>query len=118
MHLARALGLIAVNFVIAACICLSTGIGDSGTGVLIRNGTSGQITVTEVAQAPDGSDLVSRLAVGGERQSLWHFRTGSQVTLSATSATGTPIFCHRYAYEELRRADSDITITAGVLDCH
>jgi hypothetical protein len=85
--------------------------------VRIRNGTAGPITVSEVAQAPGGSDLVSHIAVGGERQSLWQFRTGSRVTLSATSETGTPIFCHRYAYEELRRIDSDITITAGVFDC-
>jgi hypothetical protein len=75
------------------------------------------VTLTEVAQGPSGIDLVSGLGPGEERPALWHFTTGSVVTLRANGSAGTFIYCHRFSYEELRRTDNVVTIVESKNDC-
>ena len=108
-----------VAIVLGACVCSSVptfGIGDSGTGLRIRNDTGAAVTLVEVGQ-DSGRDLVSHLGVGQERATLWHFTTGSRITLRATSETSQLIYCHSFSYEELRGLDSLVSMTQGRLDC-
>ena len=120
MSMLRQVALLPLVFVLSACLCVpprGAGIGDSGTDITIRNAASERITLTEVAQGPQGTDLVTHLAPGEERRSLWHFTTGSRVTIRASSDSGLVNYCHRFVYEEVRSADSVVVIQAGRLDC-
>jgi hypothetical protein len=83
---------------------------------VILNATTRTVTVTEVGQN-SGRDLVSTLNAGEERVALWHFTTGSKVTVRAASETGTIIYCHQFTYEELRPAGNRVLIGEGKLDC-
>jgi hypothetical protein len=76
-----------------------------------------KITLFEVGQN-SGRDLVSMLGPSDERVSLWHFTSGSKVTLRAEAAPGRLIYCHSFTYGELRAAQSRISISDGRLDCH
>jgi len=116
----RFLAILPLFLLLSACMCIPPagfGIGNSGTDVFIRNGTSEQVTLTEVAQGPSGTDLVSRLEPGEQRPALWHFTTGSLVTLRATSASGGFTYCHRFSYEEIRRTDNVVAIVESKNDC-
>lgn len=92
------------------------GIGNTGTDVVIVNATSRTVTVTEIGQS-NGRDLVSTLKAGDERAALWHFTTGSKVTLRAASDSGTIIYCHQFTYEELRPSGNRVFVEEGRLDC-
>lgn len=100
--------------VLSGCLCVpprGSGIGDSGTSVTIRNGTGADISVIEVRQGAGNKDLVSPLAAGAVRQSLWHFTTGSLITVRALDEAGRETFCHRFSYQEVRAADGVVVIT-------
>jgi hypothetical protein len=72
--------------------------------------------VTEVGQSA-GRDLVNVLTPAEERAALWHFTSGSKVTVRAAAETGTVIYCHQFTYEELRPTGNRVLITEGRLDC-
>ena len=91
-------------------------IGDTGTDVRIRNGTATRLTLTEVGE-DSGRDLVTRLGIGEERVTAWHFKTGTKVTLRAADEAGQIVYCHGFTYEELRAASSRVTISESRLDC-
>ena len=117
VFLSICLGAVAIFITGCGCILVPPqGIGSTGTDVVILNATTRTVTVTEVGQN-SGHDLVSTLNAGEERVALWHFTSGSKVTLRAASDTGTIIYCHQFTYEELRPSGNRVLIEVGQLDC-
>ena len=101
------------------CALLSAACGsaDSGTSVLLRNGSDTTLHVREVG-INSGADIVTELAPGSERKTLWRFSTGSKVTLKAEERGGQLVFCHQYTYDEIRQSNGEITLVKGKLDCN
>ena len=119
-EVSHSLAALPLSLLLSACLCIPPagfGVGNSGTDVFIRNGGSEQLTVTEVGQGPSGSDLVSGLGPGEQRPALWHFTSGSLVTLRATAASGGFAYCHRFSYEEIRRTANVVAIVESKNDC-
>jgi len=117
VFLSICLGVVAIFLAGCACVLAPPpGIGNTGTDVVILNATTRTVTVTEVGQ-DSGRDLVSTLNAGEERVALWHFTTGSKVTLRAAVETGTIIYCHQFTYEELRPSGNRVVIKDEQLDC-
>jgi hypothetical protein len=105
----RLLGLACLGLLLVAC-------PDTGTSVRIHNSTSATVRVREVA-VHSGADIVTTLAPGSDRQSLWRFNSGDRITVLAEGSTGSVIFCHAYSYEEVEQQKGAVEIVEGRNDC-
>ena len=98
-------------------LAMSCGRADIGTDVFIVNETPVQVSIHELGVGPGGRDLVTVLQPGQERPTLWQFTPASRVTLKAEDSNGQLVFCRQYSYDDVRRAESRISISEGPIEC-
>lgn len=101
---------------LALVVAAACGSADSSTSVIVRNSSNVTLQTREVG-VNGGADIVTELAPGAKRDTLWRFSSGSRVTLKAEESGGRLVFCRSFSYDDIRRSGGEVTLVTGTLEC-